>query len=205
MLIKTTHNQILWRNGMKKLIYLCLFGVLGLMLQPLRAQDKAQEKTRSEERAKELIPVKLQIVFAEFDGEKKVSSMLYTFMMLTDEKSSGHGASLRTGIRIPIEVDGKDQKTTYIDVGSNMDCNVMGQDDGRFLVRLIFDRSALFPNKSSEGERLVFQPNGQPIVRAFRTNESLLLRDGQTLESMVSTDPLNGHTIRVILTLNVLK
>lgn len=190
---------------MKKLIYLCLLGVLSLLLQPLRAQDKAQEKTRSEERAKELIPVKLQIVFAEFDGDKKVSSMPYAFMLLTDEKSGGHGASLRTGIRIPIEIDGKDQKTTYMDVGSNIDCNVVGQDDGRFMVRLSFDRSALYPNKSSEGERLVSQPNGQPIVHAFRTNEGLLLKDGQTLENTMSTDPLNGHTMRVSVTLSVLK
>lgn len=192
---------------MKKLTYFCLLAMFGLPVQPLRAQDKAQEKTRSEERAKELIPIKLQIVFAEFDGDKKVSSMPYTFMLLTDEKSGGHGANLRTGIRIPIEIDGKDQKTTYMDVGSSIDCNVIGQDDGRFLLRLIFDRSALYPNKSSEGVALlnVTQPNGQPIVHAFRTNESLLLKDGQTLENTVSTDPLNGHTMRVTVTLNVLR
>lgn len=190
---------------MKKLIYFCLLAMFSLPVQPLRAQDKAQEKTRSEERAKELIPIKLQIVFAEFDGDKKISSMPYTFMVLTDEKSGGRGTSLRTGIRIPIEIDGKDQKTTYMDVGSNIDCNVTGQDDGRFLVRLIFDRSALYPNKSSEGERLVSQPNGQPIVHAFRINENLLLKDGQALENTVSTDPLNGHTMRVTVNLNVLK
>lgn len=190
---------------MKKLIYLFLLGALNLSLQPLRAQDKAQEKTKSEEQAKELTPVKLQIVFAEFDGDKKVSSMPYTFMMLTSKNSGSHGASLRTGIRIPVEIDGKDQKTTYMDVGSNVDCDVAVQDDGRFLVHLILDRSGLYPNKTSEGERLVSQPNGQPIIHAFRTNESLLLKDGQTLENTVSTDPLNGHTMRVNVTLNVLK
>jgi|SRR5215472_9540453 len=190
---------------MKKLILFCLVSILSLSLQPLRAQDKVQEKPRPEERAKGPIPVKLQIVFSEFDGEKKISSMPYTFILLTDEKSTGHGASIRTGIRIPIEVDGKDQKTTYMDVGSNIDCNVGAEDDGRFLVHLIFDRSALYPNKSSEGERLVAEPNGQPIIRQFRTNESLLLKDGQTLENALSTDPLNGHTLRVSVTINVQK
>lgn len=190
---------------MRKLICFCLLGALNLSLQPLRAQDKTQEKARSEEQAKELMPVKLQIVFAEFDGDKKVSSMPYAFMMLTSRNSGSHGASLRTGIRIPVEVGEKDQKITYMDVGSNVDCDVSVQDDGRFLVHLILDRSGLYPNKSSEGERLVSQPNGQPIIHAFRTNETLLMKDGQALENTVSTDPLNGHTMRVTVTLNVLK
>ena len=78
-------------------------------------------------------------------------------------------------------------------------------EDGRFLVSLNFDRSALYPNKTSEGERLVNEPNGQPVVRQFRTSESLLLMDGQTSASTLSTDPLNGHTMRVSVTINVQK
>lgn len=188
---------------MKKLIYVCLLGAIGLPWQGIWAQDKAQEKPKVEEQAKPAIPIKVQIVFAEYDGEKKISSMPYTFMVIAGGRYNN--SSLRTGIRIPVEIDGKDQKTTYMDVGSNVDCDVAVQDDGRFLVHLILDRSGLYPNKSSEGERLVSQPNGQPIIHAFRTNESLLLKDGQTLENTASTDPLNGHTMRVTVTLNVLK
>jgi len=29
------------------------------------------------------------------------------------------------------------------------------------------------------------------------------LKDGQTSENLVSTDPLNGHTLRVSVTINV--
>ena len=190
---------------MRKLVCFCLLSALGLPIQRSWAQDKPQEKPRTEERVKTPMPVKVQIVFTEFDGEKKISSMPYAFTMLTDEKSGGYGTNFRTGIRIPIEIDGKDQKTTYMDVGSNIDCNVKPEEDGRFLVHLIFDRSALYPNKSSEGERLVAEPNGQPLIRQFRTNESLLLKDGQTSEIVMSTDPLNGHTMRVSVTINAQK
>jgi len=31
------------------------------------------------------------------------------------------------------------------------------------------------------------------------------LRDGQTSENLLSTDPLNGHTFRVSVTINVQK
>jgi hypothetical protein len=191
---------------MKKVICFCLLGTFCLPLQRVWAQDKAQEKPKAEERTKPAIPVKVQIVFAEYDGEKKISSMPYTFMAVTDERMGGYySTSLRTGVRVPIEIDGKDQKTTYMDVGSNIDCGVRSEEDGRFRVYLVFDRSALYPNKSSDGERLVAEPNGQPLVRQFRTQENLILKDGQTSENILSTDPLNGHTMRVSVTINALK
>ncbi len=113
--------------------------------------------------------------------------------------------SLRTGIRVPIELESKDQKTTYLDIGTNIDCGIRTEDDGRFHVYLIFDRSALHPNKSSEGERLVASPGGQPVIRQFRTSENLMLKDGQSSENLLSTDPLTGHTLRVTVTINVQK
>jgi hypothetical protein len=191
---------------MEKWIYLSLMATLCLPLQPVWAQDKPQEKPKAEERAKPAIPVKVQIIFTEYDGEKKISSMPYSFMTITDERMGGtYSTSLRTGVRVPIETDGKDQKTTYMDVGSNIDCGVRTEEDGRFRVYLSFDRSALYPNKSSEGERLVAEPNGLPLVRSFRTSENLILRDAQTSDNIMSTDPINGHTLRVSVTINVQK
>jgi hypothetical protein len=167
---------------------------------------QAQEKPKADERVKVSIPIKVQIVFTEYDGDKKVSSMPYTFTVVSDEKVGGnYSTSLRTGIRVPIETDGKDQKTTYMDIGSNIDCGIRSEDDGRFRLYLIFDRSALYPNKSSEGERLVANPSGLPVVRQFRTSENLILKDGQTSENLLSTDPLNGHSLRVSVTINIQK
>ena len=187
---------------MKKWIYLFLMWTICLPVQLVCAQ----EKPKAEERAKPSIPIKVQIIFTEFDGEKKISSMPYSFMTITDEKMGGnYSTSLRTGVRVPIETDGKDQKTTYMDIGSNIDCGVKSEEDGRFRVFLIFDRSALYPNKSPEGERLVAEPNGLPLVRQFRTAENLILKDGQTSENIMSTDPLNGHVIRVSVTINAVK
>jgi hypothetical protein len=187
---------------MKKSTCLLLLGVLCWPALQLRAQDKP----KSEERVKVSTPIKVQIVFTEFDGDKKVSSMPYAFTVISDEKVGGnYSTSLRTGIRVPIETDGKDQKTTYMDVGSNIDCGIRTEDDGRFHLYLIFDRSALYPNKSAEGERLVANPGGLPVVRQFRTSENMILKDGQTSENLLSTDPLNGHTLRVSVTINVQK
>ncbi|HKW61558.1 MAG TPA: hypothetical protein VJN89_03345 [Candidatus Acidoferrum sp.] len=187
---------------MKKWLYLCLIGTFSLALPSLRAQDKNQEKPKAEEQ-KPAVPVKVQFVLTEFDGDKKISSMPYTFMVIAGGRFNN--TSVRTGVRVPVETDGKDEKTTYMDVGMGIDCNISPEDEGRFRVNFTLDRSALYPNKSSEGERLVSQPNGQPLVRTFRTQEALFLKDGQTSENNLSTDPLNGHTFRLSMTINVQK
>src|SRR5438552_12260064 len=121
----------------------CCLLLLGTFCLPA-LQLRGQEKPKTEERVKVPTPVKVQIVFTEYDGDKKVSSMPYTFTVITDEKVGGnYSTRLRTGIRVPIETEGKDQKMTYMDIGSNIDCGIRSEDDGRFHVYLIFDRSAL--------------------------------------------------------------
>ena len=191
---------------MKKFAYLLLLAALCVQSPRLLAQEKSQDKPKSEEKAKPSVPIKVQIVFTEFDGDKKISSMPYSFVVIADEKVGGYySTTLRTGVRVPIELDSKDQKITYLDIGSNIDCGIRTEDDGRFHLYLTFDRSALYPNKSAEGERLVANPGGQPLVRQFRASENLILKDGQTSESLLSTDPHSGHTLRVSVTINLQK
>jgi hypothetical protein len=192
---------------MKTLIYLCVLGAFCLPLQRVCAREKSQEKTKSEERTRPGIPIKVQIVLSEYDGDKKISSMPYSFVTLADDRFWGtYNTSLRTGVRIPIEIDGKDQKTTYMDVGLNIDCGIKTEDEGRYFVRLTLERSSLYPSGSSGDEKLgTSRPNSQPLVRQFRTSENLILKDGQASENIMSTDPLNGHVIRVSVSINVLK
>jgi hypothetical protein len=192
---------------MKKLVYMLLLGMLCLPLQQLCAQEKSQEKTKSEERVRPAIPIKVQVVFTEYDGDKKISSMPYSFIAIPDERvGSYYSTSLRTGVRIPIEIDGKDQKTTYVDVGSNIDCGIRSEEDGRFHLYMIFERSALYPASSMGNDKVeVSRPNGQPLIRQFKSSENLILKDGQTVESTLSTDPLNGHVIKLSVTINVQK
>jgi hypothetical protein len=191
---------------MKKFAYLLLLAALCVQSPRLLAQEKSQDKPKSEEKAKPSVPIKVQIVFTEFDGDKKISSMPYSFVVIADEKVGGYySTTLRTGVRVPIELDSKEQKITYLDIGSNIDCGIRTEEDGRFHLYLTFDRSALYPNKSAEGERLVANPGGQPLVRQFRASENLILKDGQTSESLLSTDPHSGHTLRVSVTINVQK
>jgi hypothetical protein len=196
---------------MKKLVYFFLLGGFFLPAQLVFGQDKPQEKStekpKAEVRAKVSIPVKVQIVFTEHDGDKKIASMPYSFISIAgDQYGSWESTSIRSGVRVPVEIDSKDQKTTYLDVGSNIDCRIVAEENGRFTLHLVFDRSAIYPGGASADEKLeVSRPNGQPLIRSFRISELMILKDGQTSESVLSTDPLTGHILRISVTLNVLK
>lgn len=185
---------------MKRFMPALLLSMLSLLPRPALAQAKSPDKPG--------IPVKVLVVFSEYSGEKKISSMPYSFIAITDEKMGGYySTSLRTGVRIPVETDGKDQKSTYMDVGSNIDCGVRTTDDDHYRVYFIFERSALYPVGEAQDDKLLnSRPLGQPpLVRQFKASEQILLKDGQTSESVVSTDPLNGHSLHISVTINLLK
>ncbi len=185
---------------MKHFMPALLISMLSLVPHPVLAQTKSPEKPS--------VPVKVTIVFSEYNGEKKIASMPYSFVAATDEKIGGYySTSLRTGVRIPVETEGKEQKSTYMDVGSNIDCGVRTTDDDHFRVYLIFERSALYPaGDAQDDKRLNSRAPGQPpLVRQFKASEQFLLKDGQTSDSVVSTDPLDGHSLRISITINVLK
>jgi len=46
---------------------------------------------------------------------------------------------------------------------------------------------------------------GAPIFRSFRTTNTLLLRDGESAEFTAATDRITGDTIRVTVSLAVMK
>ena len=61
------------------------------------------------------LPAKATIVFSEFDGDKKISSLPYV-MNMRMERRIGRNNQLRMGIRVPIEMKGKerDRKSTRL-------------------------------------------------------------------------------------------
>jgi hypothetical protein len=172
---------------------------------------KAQDKPATE--APGPVSAKLQVVLTEYDGTKKISSLPYTIpFVLTDKYSS---SSLRVGVRVPVNTSSKagESSLTYIDVGTNIDCRTNRVADGRFNVDLKIDRSSLYvPFKDKDGTVLGKEwtsgerpPLDGPMIRQFRGDVGLLLRDGQESETTVATDPLTGRVLKVEAVLTVLK
>ena len=200
---------------MRKLLF--LLGVV--LLAAFASQALAQEQSRSSdatkvssaqepksETANAIVPLKVTVVFSEYDGERKLSSLPYTLFLKASEEHRDYFGKVRMGVRVPIWIGGKDSGVQYQDIGSNIDCTAHLVGDNRFLLDLGLERSSVYSPKDdhSSDQRPDEQPH-QPLVRQFRANLALMLRDGQTTQSTMATDPLNGHTTRVEVTLNVVK
>jgi hypothetical protein len=154
---------------------------------------------------KNIVPLKVTVVFTEYDGEKKLSSLPYALFLKADDNSRFVGR-VRMGVRVPIWTGGKESAIQYQDVGSNLDCSAQAAEDGRYMLDLSLERSSIYPNSSEypAASKPDEQPH-QPLVRQFRANLALMLRDGQTTQNTIATDPLNGHIVKVEVTLNVVK
>jgi hypothetical protein len=184
---------------------------------------KAQDKPATETHAPEaIVPAKLQIVLTEYDGTKKISSMPYTIPLVL--QGTALTSSVRMGVRVPVNTTTSkagESSLTYVDVGTNIDVsdidyrmNHVLATPGRFSVELRIDRSSLYvPSRDKDGHIDGGKdwtageppPGNEPMIRQFRGNVTLLLRDGQESEATVATDPLTGRVLKVGATLNVLK
>jgi len=156
---------------------------------------KTTSAPKQDDHTPAVTPLRVQVVFTEFDGEKKISSLPYSLTVNADERKARPGSQVRNGARIPIAT-GKDQ-FTYIDIGTSIDCSATLQEDGRYKLQMTLDRSYLSPDTPSG--------SSNPVVRQFRADMNPVLKDGQSVESIVSTDPLNGHVYHVHVTLSVVK
>jgi hypothetical protein len=181
------------RSRRMKKSLLLLLAVLSLA--PLRTPAQEAAKPKADERTPAVTPLRVQVLFTEFDGDKKISSLPYAFTVNADERRARPGSQIRTGARFPVTTG--QAQMTYIDIGTNVDCSATEQEDGRYKLLMTVERSSVVPDTPSNATN--------PAVRQFRAEMNPVLKDGQTVEAIVSTDPLSGHTYHVTVTLNVVK
>jgi hypothetical protein len=196
---------------MKKAAAVLLFLASTAILAPrIEAQDKAKTEDKSQT-AVPPTPLKIQIVFTEFDGDKKTKSMPYTSLITADPGRGLEYAKLRIGNRVPLYT-GKENGLQYIDVGTNLDFRADRLEDGKFGLKLALERSWIQGDVPIPVDRSVDARTGgttgqfkEPVIGQYKTDVYLMLRDGQTVESTLATDPLTGKLMKIELTLTVVK
>jgi hypothetical protein len=171
------------------------------------AQEKPKsEDTATETRAVQPTPLKIAVTFTEFEGDKKVKSLPYQMVVTADGKPPK--AVLKVGSRVPVYV-GKEYGMQYLDIGTNIDCQASRTNDNRFDIRLTLERSWVEGNVPVAVDSSATAQSGrqfpEPIVQQFKSDLSLTLRDGQTVESSFATDPLSGKVFKAEVSLNVMK
>jgi hypothetical protein len=170
----------------------------------------AQEKPKTEEKTesrRDITPIRVQVILAEYDGEKKISSLPYT-LLLNAEHPRGGKASIRMGLRVPIVISGSEtsKQFQYQDLGTNLDGWAGKTEDGGFDLHLAVERSSTYASAGQKsagvgGAELATQP----VIQQFKTEFDVLMHDGQTLQSTLATDPVSGRVTKVEVTVNKVK
>ena len=136
------------------------------------------------------VPVKVQVVISRYEGEKKVSSLPYTLAVTANER----GGNLRMGSEIPIP-NGSGGYTLR-SVGTNIDADVTSLDDIRYKVRVSIQDSSVMERRAIDNV---------PTFRNFYTDNSVILRDGQSVQYTAAADKNTGEVVKVDVTLTVEK
>jgi hypothetical protein len=167
-------------------------------------------------------PLKIQVVISRYQGDKKISSLPYSLSITgggggVDRALTGPAfigrANLRMGAKVPVAATtytpiaaggaGVNPLVSYQyqDVGTNIDCQVWSVEDGRFRVEITIEDSSVYPDE----KEIPGTVKGNPSFRSFRGSDSMLLRDGATAQFTTATDKVSGETVRVDVTLTVVK
>src|SRR5260370_6468778 len=201
-------------DKMKKVMFSLMVLLFGVLSPFCSAKDKpkAEDSQKAEMRT---TPVKVQIVFTEFEGEKKLKSLPYVLYINAPDAPDWRSSSfvkLRVGSRVPVYTGGNTGSMTYLDVGTNIDGRAAYSGDGRLLLQTKIERSwveggvsvpvAKSDGSASETSSGHFQ---EPIVRQFVSEFDLKLREGQPVESTMATDPISGKVLKVDVSFTIVK
>jgi hypothetical protein len=170
-----------------------------LVATPFAAE--AQERTAPTP----VTPLKVQVVLSRYDGDKKLASMPYTLLVNAGDRDNR--VTLRMGVALPVTGVGKDGPTiTMYDIGTNMDCTATPGEGGRFRISLAVNHSSVYENDQKHLQATIPRPgDNAQLVRSFTSSFFLLLRDGETGQSIAATDPVTGEVMKIDVTLHVVK
>jgi hypothetical protein len=185
--------------------------LLGMLSPIALAQDKpkADDKARVEAPS---TPIKVQIVFTEFEGDKKTKSLPYVMYVNAPDSTELRAGwtKFRIGSRLPIYA-GKNEMQ-YLDVGTNVDARAAYTGDSHILLQLILERSWVdgevsvpIMKSDSSSSDLSSGHFQEPIIRGSKSELDMKLREGQPVESIVATDPIGGKVVKVEVSFTVVK
>ncbi|HXY40113.1 MAG TPA: hypothetical protein VEQ10_10595 [Vicinamibacteria bacterium] len=183
---------------------LALGGAALAQEEPAPPKPAGPEATRPDKMA--YAPtLRIQLVISRFQGEKKTGSLPYLFTTTV----GGDRVRMRMGVDTPVPVGVQTVKEglpapssyQYRNVGTNIDCLAREVGSGRYRLNITVENSSTLASER-EGEAASTRP---PLFRRFETSLDLVLRDGQTVQTVASTDPVTGEVVKIDVTMNVVK
>jgi type II secretory pathway component HofQ len=163
------------------LVMTCMLGSLAIAQAPQQAPPAST--------------IKLQVVLARYEGDKKVSSFPYVLSLIPGQ----HG-NIRNGSEIAVASSaGAGNAYTLQQVGTQIDATVTPVADGKFSLNLLVtDRSIVTGAPAAQG--------GVSSVPSFRNNNTstnAILSAGETIQFTSSPDKTGNETLKIEVTLTV--
>ncbi len=146
------------------------------------------------------VGLKVQLVLARYQGEKRISSMPYTLQLIANERET---TSLRLGTEVPVASPGGGYN--YRSVGTNIDCRAVAAGDGSYKLQITVNDTSIRVPEQKETAGAGSVAAAAPSFRSFTANFFILLRDGQTAQYTSASDPASGEVLKVDASLSVLK
>jgi hypothetical protein len=171
--------------------------------------DTAKADSTAERRGPS-VTLRVQLLISRYQGDKKLASLPYTLVVTT----GGDRARMRMGVDTPVPVtfpSPEEKPRTsfqYKTVGTNIDCAAWPMADGRYKLNISVENSSalsLEKGPSSGAPPVDANPSGIPLFRRFETSINPLLRDGESVQAIASTDPVTGEVVKIDVTMNVVK
>jgi len=182
---------------MRKACFALAILSLAAFFAPLiRAQEKPPENRVA------VSTLKVQVTFVETEGEKKVANLPYTFFVqAADSMVHAPWTKVRVGSRVPKEGAG----AAYFDVGTNIDARGAVAEAGKFDIALNLERSWVRDDAGTPGATGGAGAGRSSIIQQFKTELTLTMKDGQTIQATQAVDPLSGRVSTIVVTMNVSK
>jgi type II secretory pathway component GspD/PulD (secretin) len=160
--------------------------------------------------------LQVQLTVSRYQGEKKTGSLPYTLQVVAIRNSSvlaleNPSSSLRMGVDVPVRVSTiakegvkeGDEPFSYRNVGTNIDCRASTLEDDRYRLIVSVEQSSIVP--PGEPGQTATVKAGVPLFRTFKSSINVILRNGQSMQYVAATDPVSGESVRIDVTLAVLK
>ena len=157
-----------------------------------------------------LIPLEVQITIARYQGDKRISAIPYVLAVNTNSGDAQLTMNVDVAVPTgPVPIDDKSQPFqafNYRGVGTNIVCGASTAEEGRYEVTIGIDETTVVPTPNAEpGSSSTVTRAGMPAFRNFKSRNRLLLRDGQTRQYTAATDRITGETVRIEVSLRVVK
>jgi len=154
---------------MKRIFVVIVFVVMALCLASSQEKPTAEAQPQSQERP--LSFYKVEYILRELQDGKAINSRSYVMTI-----ENGDRGEAKVGARVPVNAGGGNPNLPatqfqYMDVGVNINCRVVGQNDFVTLHTTVEISSFALPEASGT--------TGQPVVRQMRTQMAAVVAVGK--------------------------